>query len=623
MDLWPKTFEGVLATARAYLRRHWRSALRVRQKLLPSEEALHLLLAGGVGVIGGLINLIFYWAVEGAQSLFSGRLGRELTAVLAALDPPTRVLVPTLGGLGAGLVLFWGFRFAGKYRTTNLLEVVVAGDGRLPFRVGVIRAISSLISISTGASIGREGGITQLSATAASKWGQLARWQPYRLRLLVACGAAAGMSAAYNAPITGAIFAAHIVLGNFSMNLFAPLLCSSVVAAMLSRSFFGVRLWYAVPNYEFTSITQLPWFVALGFLAGVLGAVFLRLLRGSGDLFKKIERLPVRMAAGGLLVGTIALAYPEVWGNGYTIANSFIQRPPEERVLVGIFLAKLLATVITVGSGAVGGVITPTLFLGAGLGSIVGLELHHAHLVSVQMPVGIFALVGMGSVFAATTRSPLLALVMILEISLNYSLMPALMLGCAISILVSRRLHPNSIYTEPLRLRGLEVESSRLGAATEQTIGDLMRAPVPPVRENASLPAIAERFLGSSNNFLPVVDGQGRLLGVVALQDLKEHLGAGRELSAVIAADVMRPLPPRLRPGQKLLDALPTLLASEQRNIPVVNNFEEDRLIGSMPRAEGLAVLSEAISAGAGMTASAEVIARQTPARPGPPPAAR
>ncbi|MGD0410973.1 MAG: chloride channel protein [Verrucomicrobiota bacterium] len=623
MSLWPKTLESVPGAARAFLHRHWRSALQVRQKLVFGEEAFHLLLAGGVGVLGGLINLFFYWAVEGAQSLFSSRLGRDLTAVVTSLDPPSRVLIPTLGGLGAGLVLYWGFRFAGKYRTTNLLEVVVAGDGRLPFRVGVIRAISSLISISTGASIGREGGITQLSATAASKWGQMARWQPYRLRLLVACGAAAGMSAAYNAPITGAIFAAHIVLGNFSMNLFAPLLCSSVVAAMLSRSFFGVRLWYAAPNYEFTSITQLPWFVALGFLAGVLGAVFLKLLRGSGELFKKVERLPVRMAVGGLLVGTIALAFPEVWGNGYTIANSIIQRPPEERALAGIFLAKLLATVITVGSGAVGGVITPTLFLGAGLGSIVGLELHHAGLAPAQMPVGIFALVGMGSVFAATTRSPLLALVMILEISLNYSLMPALMLGCAISILVSRGLHPHSIYTEPLRLRSLEVESSRLGAATEQTIGDMMRAPVPPVRENAALPEIAERFLGSPNNFLPVVDGQGRLTGVVALQDLKEYLGAGRELRAVIAADVMRPLPPRLCPGQRLLDALPVLLASEQRNIPVVNNFEEDRLIGSMPRAEGLAVLSEAISAGTRMTASTEIIARQTPARPGPPPEAR
>jgi CIC family chloride channel protein len=497
----------------------------------------------------------------------------------------------------------------------------------------VIRAISSLISISTGASIGREGGITQLAATVASRWGQLARWQPYRLRLLVACGAAAGMSAAYNAPITGAIFAAQIVLGNFSMNLFAPLLCSSVVAAMLSRSFFGVRLWYAVPNFEFTSITQLPWFVVLGVLAGVLGAVFLKLMHGSEVLFKKLDSLPARMVIGGLLVGFIALAFPEVWGNGYTVANNMIQRldyakgfithPLPERAVAGIFLAKLVATVITVGSGAVGGVITPTLFLGAGLGSIVGMQLQFWGLAPAEMPVGIWALVGMGSVLAATTRSPLLAMVMILEISLNYSLMPALMLGCAISIIVARRLHPHSIYTEPLRLRSLEVESPRLGAATEQTIGDLMRAPVPPMSENTTLPEIAERFLGSSNNFLPVVDKHGRLLGVVALQDLKEYLGAGRELNAVIAADVMRPAPPRLWPGQRLLDALPTLLASELRNIPVVNNLDEDRLIGSMPRAEGLAVLSEAISASTKMTSSTEIIARQTTPRPRPPPEAK
>ena len=375
MGLWPKTLESLAGSARAYMHRHWQRALRVREKLFLSEEAFHLLLAGGVGVLGGLVNLAFYSAVEGVQSLYSRFLGHPFTGVATGLDTSFRVLAPTLGGLGAGLILFYGFRFAGKYRTTNLLEVVVAGDGRLPFRVGIIRTISSLISISTGASIGREGGITQLSATAASKWGQLAHWQPYRLRLLVACGAAAGMSAAYNAPITGAIFAAHIVLGNFSMNLFAPLLCSSVVATMLSRTFFGLHLWYEVPNYDFTSISQLPWFVVLGILAGVLGAVFLRLLRSSGELFKRIENLPARMALGGLLVGVMAIKFPEVWGNGYVIANSIVQSPPVEKVLIGVFLAKLLATVVTVGSGAVGGVITPTLFLGAGLGSMLGIEL--------------------------------------------------------------------------------------------------------------------------------------------------------------------------------------------------------------------------------------------------------
>jgi CIC family chloride channel protein len=623
MGLPLKTIERLLDAGRVFLRRHWQKALQVREKLAITEEAFHLLLAGGVGVIGALVNVVFYLAVEGGQKLFSRQAGHNFVEMVASMDKLPRLLLPALGGLGAGLVVFWGFRFAGKYRTTNLLEVVVAGDGRLPFRVGVIRAISSLISISSGASIGREGGITQLSATTASKWGQLAGWQPYRLRLLVACGAAAGMAAAYNAPITGAVFAAHIVLGNFSMNLFAPLLFSSVVATMLSRSFLHLPLWYEAPNYNFTSIAQLPWFVVLGFFAGVLGAVFLRLLRNSEEVFKRIEPLPVRMAMGGLMVGTIALFFPQVWGNGYVIANGIIHAPPDEQVLAGIFLAKLIATVITVGSGAVGGVITPTLFLGAGLGSLMGKALQHYGLAPANLPVSIFALVGMGSVFSATTRSPLLAIVMILEISLNYSLMPALMLGCAISTLVSRRLHPHSIYTEPLRLRSLEVESSRLGAATDQTVGDLMRAPVAPLRENTPLPQIAERFLGSPNNFLPVVDPQWRLLGVVALQDLKEYLGAGQELNAVIAGDVMRPIPPRLRPGQKLQEALPVLLASELRNVPVVNNFEEDRLIGSVPRAEALAALSEAIAAGMVTTASTEVTAKKEPARPEPPPAAK
>src|SRR5580658_8174403 len=203
---------------------------------------------------------------------------------------------------GVGLlggVLHWGLRLIGQQGSTNLLEVVVAGDGRLPFRSGIVRTISSLISIGTGASIGREGGITQLSATAASKWGQLAHWPPYRLRLLVACGAAAGIAGAYDAPITGAIFAAHIVLGNFSMNLFAPLLCSSVVSAMLSRNFFGSHAWYEVPNFDFTSIVQLPWFVVLGILAGGLGAGFLMLLEKSKRLFEFIPLLYARMGLGG------------------------------------------------------------------------------------------------------------------------------------------------------------------------------------------------------------------------------------------------------------------------------------------------------------------------------------
>jgi chloride channel protein, CIC family len=185
---------------------------------------------------------------------------------------------------------------------------------------------------------------------------------------------------------------------------------------------------------------------------------------------------------------------------------------------------------------------------------------------------------------------------MVFEISLNYSVMPPLMLACVISTLVARRVHPESIYTQPLRDKGLAVDRESL-SATQQTVGDLMRAPVPPLRETATLPEIAERFLTSSNNFFPVVDEKFQLIGVVALQDLKEYLNAGEEMAAVIAYDVMRPAPPAVTPDQLLLDTLPVMLASELRNVPVVNSRIENRLVGAIIRAEALGLLSEAIAA--------------------------
>lgn len=712
---------------RSFFQRHWRRALRIRERIRFSEEAFHLLLAGGVGIIGGLVNIFFYYATESVGMFFLRRPG-EPAEVAEMMVRWQRVLTPTLGGLCAGLVLHWGLRMAGPLRSSNLLEVIVAGDGRLPLRSGIVKFLSSLVTIGSGGSIGREGAITQMAATIASKWGQLAQWHPYRLRLLVGCGAASGIAAAYNAPISGAVFAALIVLGNFSMSLFAPLVFASVVATMVSRSFFGIQPWYTVPPFEFTRLTQLPWFVCLGVASGVMGAVFMKLLNSSEAAFKRVRApIYVRLALGGLVVGILALWFPGVWGNGYVSANrilhgeygspklstgdlvnlnSFVdklkhpaesdevsrylatQLAPETQnllsnysgrldpqlsealagdlnriilsgplyqtqrfakvklsaqtaqilkqqpqgldlvrvnrklllevypqeisrthwreeaalgllFLAGLVLAKLVATLATVGSGAVGGVFTPTLFLGAGLGASFALALEQLG-VGEELPITAFAMVGMGSMLSATTRSPLLAMIMIFEISLSYSLMPPLMLGCVVSILVARRLHPESIYTEPLRRKGLIVpeEPTASEAAAERTVGDLMRAPVPPVRETATLRQIADRFLTSANNFLPVVDAKSRLVGLVALQDLKEYLGAEEEFRGVIAYDFMRSAPPAVTPNQRLLEVLPLVLASEQRNIPVVNTLTENRLVGALPRAEVLGMFSEAIAAG-------------------------
>ena len=189
-------------------------------------------------------------------------------------------------------------------------------------------------------------------------------------------------------------------------------------------------------------------------------------------------------------------------------------------------------------------------------------------------------------------------MILIFELSLDYSLVPPLMLACVVAILVARTLHGESIYTEHLRIKGLalERETSRPGAAMEQTVGDLMRAPIPPVRESMPLREIADRFLSSPNNFVPVVDAQKRLLGMVALHDLKEFLNSAQDLDAVIAYDVMRPPPKCLTPGQRLLDALPVVLECELRNVPVVNSLAENKLVGTVARAELLAIFSEAIA---------------------------
>ena len=590
--------ERALTVARNLGVRHWRRALRVRAKLRWNEEFFHLLLAGAIGVLGGTVNLVFYFAIEGVKRFTLHRPG-DLAEIAELLDWWQRLLIPALGGLAAGLVLHWGVQLV-QAGSTNLLEVVVAGDGRLKFRPGLVRALSSLISIGTGASIGREGSVTQMIATLASKLGQWFDSQPYRLWLLVGCGAAAGMAAAYNAPIAGAVFAAQIVLGNFSMTCFAPLVVASVVATLVSRTFFGIAPWYSVPAFEFTSLGQLGWFLLFGVLCGAFGAGFLRMLAASEALFGRLRApLYLRLALGGAIVGGIAIGYPEVWGNGYGATNKILHDPLAWEFLVGLLLAKLIATVAAMGTGTVGGVFTPTLFLGAGLGTALAMGLHSAGFAT-GLPTHTFALVGMGSVLAATTHSPLLAMVMLFEISLNYSMMPPLMLACALATLVARQLHPDSVYTAPLKARGLEpsADTLRIGAAHQQKIGDLMRAPVSPVRDNTPLPEIAARFLEHTFNFLPVVDARNRLLGLVALHDLKEHLGDSHALRSVIASDVMRPVPVMLTPAQSLTDALPALLASEQRNVPVVNSLDERRLVGSVLRAEALGLMAEAIAIG-------------------------
>ncbi|HEY3761603.1 MAG TPA: chloride channel protein [Verrucomicrobiae bacterium] len=517
----------VIARVHLFLRRHWQRAVQWREKLVPREEAFHLFLAAVVGVLGGLVNVFFYYSSELFQTLFLGRHGDPVREILS-FAPWERFLVPTAGALVAGLILQEGLRLVGRQGTSDMLEAVVAGDGRLPLRTQIVKAVSALISIVSGASIGREGGIVQLSATLASKLGQIAKWPPYRLRLLVGCGASAGIASVYNAPITGAVFASLIVLGNFSMNLFGPLVCASVMATMTSRTFFGIEPWYQVPKFPPITPVELPWFLLMGLICGGVAALFLKSLHISTAQLDKL-RVPLflKVTFAGFIVGLIAIQYPVVCGNGYYVTNDILKGAYDNNTdalpqLSALFLLKLVATAIAVGAGTVGGIFTPTLFLGAVVGALFGIGVHAIHGAE-SLPVGAFALAGMGATLSGTTKSPFLAMILAFEISLDYSFMPAVMLACIIAVIIAGQLHPESIYTEHMRLRGIatSLDSQRTGVAMERTIGDMMQEPVTPLPETATLHEIAGRFLGSSNNFVPILDKQKRLVGIVALHDLR------------------------------------------------------------------------------------------------------
>ena len=597
--------------------------MKLINRIMANEEAFHLVLAAIIGVIGGLVNIAFLKLVALIQWIVFQKSGDS--AVLAQdLSAFLRILVPTLGGILAGMVLLLRSHLSGIQKPTNVLEVVAVGDGRIGMRSTLVNAWSSLLSIGTGASIGREGAITQLTATFASKWGQFHQWQPYRLRLMVACGAAAGLAAAYNAPIAGALFAALVLVGNFSMNLFAPLVMASVVATMVSRFWFGIEPWYELPESidygQAARLSQMGWFLILGIISGAGGAFFLKSIQNAQSATDKYAWPSwAKLGLAGLVVGLIALVFPGVWGNGYEITNQILHADSSETgftgliqgsvlsdlqawqisvvVLAGLLVAKFVATVCTVGAGTVGGVFTPTLFLGAGLGAAFGQALGLFDFAD-ETPTVAFALVGMGSVLAATTRSPLLAMILIFEISLKYELMPPLMIGCVVATLVSQKLHKASVYSAPLHRRGLVVdqESRRMGSATDRCIGDVMVGPTSPIKETASLPEISEIFLRSPRNYLPVLSVDKRLVGVISLQDLKAHLNAGDELRAVIALDLMRPPETFLTPNRRLMEALPEIMGSEMEMIPVVNSNREMRLVGSVSRSETLGLMSEAIA---------------------------
>jgi CIC family chloride channel protein len=559
-----------------------------KERAHPTDLQVTLFWAGIVGFCGAVCSIAFRVATLFVHRLLTGSSAPGLVESFAHLPRLLRFVIPGLGGLIAGAILSFGMRWHGQVVTTDYMEAVVLGDGKISARRSLIKCLSALFTIASGGSIGREGPLVQLSSLVASLTGRLQKWSAPRLRLLVGCGAAAGIASAYNAPIAGALFVAEIVLGSVAMEIFGPLVFSSVIATLTVRAVLGSDPLYDIPPFQLNRNWEIIPYLLLGFCVGLVAPWFIRLLRASEARAARIAApVYIKMCVGGLIVGALAVVHPEVCGNGYSAINAILRGQWLWQTLAIILLFKVLATAATFGSGAVGGVFTPTLFVGASLGFLLGdvAKYFPGHLL---INPSAFALVGMGAFLAATTHAPIMAIIMMFELTLDYQIILPLMLACVVGYYTSVSIEKRSIYAEPLKRKGTGDYRQQLA---ELHVRDLLKPGPLTVSPTARFAEIGEKFIAARVNYLYVTE-EGRFLGAISLHDIKNYLNTPELASLVIAKDIVREGFPTVRPGASLAEAMEHFLQHDGERLPVVTNLGDNRLIGSLSKTDVILALA-------------------------------
>lgn len=415
--------------------------------ILPRQQTSLLILAAVTGLAGAFSGLLFRSAFTLIQRQINGS-GAGMVAMAEALPWWGRLFLPMVGGILGGALLTFGLRWAPRRAADDYLEAITVGDGVLSVRQTLVKSLSSLCSIGTGASIGREGPMVQLAAMAGSALGRVFGLSRPNMRLLVACGATAGITAAYNAPIAGVIFIAEIAVGALSKSTLGPLIVASAISNIVTRWFLGLAPVYKMPAFTMITGWEVFAYAGLGVVCGFAAPVFRWVLDITRAGFTRLSRhLIVNMAVGGLGVGLISVWQPNVWGNGYSVVNSILHEPWTWHALALALVLKVLATALCAGSGTVGGVFTPTLFVGATLGAIYGHVLVGVSPLSDTVISG-YVMVGMGAFLASITYAPLMCILIVFELTLSYEVILPLMLACVIGHYIAQWIKPHSIYAK-------------------------------------------------------------------------------------------------------------------------------------------------------------------------------
>ncbi len=416
----------------------------------PDVQAMfrRLLLAMLIGIVAALAVALFRHAMMLLESIFLSNNSGSLVNAASTLPWWRRLLTPALGGVAAGTLLWAWQRYTRQrpHAPTDYMEALETGDGQFDYASSLVKSLASLLVVVTGSAIGREGAMILLAALAASFFAQ--RFTPKNeWKLWVACGAAAGMASAYHAPLAGSMFIAEILFGTLMLASLGPVVVAAVLALLTTNLLSdGPAPLYTVHLARQIHALDYSLMLVIGLIAGVCGPLFIWLMESSHQLFLRLRLSPPwQLALGGGIVGLLSLLTPAVWGNGYSVVQGYLLSPPVFATIALVFLCKLTAVLASSGSGAPGGVFTPTLFVGMAIGMLFA-HLCGLWLADLQTIAILMGLTGMATLLAATTHAPIMSTLMICEMTGQYTLLPGLLVACVVASVLSRTLRKESIY---------------------------------------------------------------------------------------------------------------------------------------------------------------------------------
>jgi CIC family chloride channel protein len=560
-----------------------------------NEHTIMAALAVAVGLAGGFGAVGFRYLINFFQTLAYGS-SDELLHVVLALPWYLKVWVPAVGGLVVGPLVYFFAREAKGHGVPEVMEAVALKGGVIRKRVVVVKSLASAISISTGGSVGREGPIVQIGSAIGSTLGQMLKVSQDRMRTLVGCGAAAGIAATFNAPIAGSMFALEVILGDFGLATFSPIVISSVVATAVSRAFLGDIPAFIVPAYELVSVWEFPLYMVLGLFCAVVGVSFTRILYKVEDLFDDFK-FPEYLKAiiGGVILGLGGLYFPEILGVGYGGIDLALGQQLAWYLLLLLIVVKIMATSITIGSGGSGGIFAPSLFLGAMAGGFFGAVVHHWFPAVTASP-GAYSIVGMGALVSATTHGPLAAMLILFEMTGNYKIILPLMLSCILATIFAGMLMKDSIYTLKLARRGVDIrEGKEVGVLKSMFVKDVMNRQVETISESTSLEEMADLISKSKYNSFPVLNAANKLAGIISFNDYSEAIFDEDLKDLVVAKDLASDNVITVSTDDDLYTALGKISRKDFSTMPVVSPDDPTELVGIVTRRDIIGAYEKAV----------------------------